>query len=385
MGTAIIINDADYSKKNLGSVTQYNKQYHINIGSSSISLSLDIPSVIISAECNIPKQLGTLKTNLSDSEYVSCTFNDYNNMIVTLKKVPKEDVTIQGTIYHSLFTYINDTISINISSNVKHYDEAILYVDASCVKDDGINNKKTNIQIVWKCPNCVVDHDDKKIKISRDKFTIGGSNEITRKGFITNYEPFHDRNMFTYMELATIDTNELPIPGDICLDAAHGGNGTNKSIDGKMFFGKWDGVKQGRFGISTCVKRGDLEQTSTTVDDYTCAENYIHVWYNDGSKINRYYFVNEAGNRITSNVLNGTHVHTVTYDGQLFKLYIDDELIGSVEAALSLKPINQQFYLYDSMICGEYYCLCVWNNYVLSESDIRTNSKLLKEKYITNG
>ena len=94
MGTAIIINDADYSKKNLGSVTQYNKQYHINIGSSSISLSLDIPSVIISAECNIPKQLVTLKTNLSDSEYVSCTFNDYNNMIVTLKKVPKEDVTI---------------------------------------------------------------------------------------------------------------------------------------------------------------------------------------------------------------------------------------------------------------------------------------------------
>jgi hypothetical protein len=55
MGTAIIINDADYSKKNLGSITQYNKQYHINLGSSSVSLSFDIPSATIRTECDVPK------------------------------------------------------------------------------------------------------------------------------------------------------------------------------------------------------------------------------------------------------------------------------------------------------------------------------------------
>lgn len=385
MGTAIIINDADYSKKNLGSVTQYNKQYHMNVGDSSVSLSFDIPSVTIKIECNVPKQVGVLKTDLVNNEYISSVIDDFDNIIVSLKKAPKEDITIQMIVYHSLFTYVNNTISINVSSNIKHYDEAVLYVDASCVDNDGINNKKTNSSIVQKRPNCVVEHDDKKIKISRNKFTTGGSNEITRKGWAADYEPFHDRNVFTYMELATIDTNELPRPGDICLDAAHGGDGTNKSIDGKMFFGKWDGVAQGRFGISTCVKKGDLEQTSTPVYAFTCAENYIHVWYNDGTKINRYYFVDQVGIRLTSDILDGTHVHTVTYDGSIFKLYIDDQEVGQVEAKLALKPINSQFYLYDSMICGEYYCLCVWNNQVLSASDIRINSKLLKDKYITNG
>ena len=385
MGTAIIINDADYSKKNLGSVTQYNKQYHINLSSSSVSLSLDYPSEIIRPEYNISPDIGVLKTDLVNNEYVSSVFDDFGNVVVSLKKAPKEDITIQMTVYHSLFTYVNAAVSINVSSNIKYYDEAVLYVDASCVDSDGINNKKTNQEVVQKRPNCVVEYDDKKIKISRNKFTTGGSNEITRKGWMADYEPFYDSNIFTYMELATIDTNELPRPGDICLDAAHGGDGINKSTDGKMFFGKWDGVAQGRFGISTCVKKGDLEQTSTPVDAFTCAENYIHVWYNDGTKINRYYFVDQVGIRLTSDILDGTHVHTVTYDGSIFKLYIDDQEVGQVEAKLALKPINSQFYLYDAMICGEYYCLCVWNNQILSASDIRINSKLLKDKYITNG
>jgi hypothetical protein len=48
------------------------------------------------------------------------------------------------TVYHSLFAYVNNTISINVSSNIKHYNEAVLYVDASCVDGSGINNKKTN-------------------------------------------------------------------------------------------------------------------------------------------------------------------------------------------------------------------------------------------------
>ena len=94
MGTAIIINDADYSKKNLGSVTQYNKQYHINLSSNSVSLSLDYPSEIIRPEYNIPADVGVLKTDLINNEYVSSVFDDFGNVVVSLKKAPKEDITI---------------------------------------------------------------------------------------------------------------------------------------------------------------------------------------------------------------------------------------------------------------------------------------------------
>ena len=82
MGTAIIINDADYSKKNLGSVTQYNKQYYINLSSSHVSLSFDYPSEIIRPEYNISPDIGVLKTDLVNNEYVSSVFDNLGNVVV---------------------------------------------------------------------------------------------------------------------------------------------------------------------------------------------------------------------------------------------------------------------------------------------------------------